>query len=129
MGPDNCEELVSLFRNSLKVPKIGLLMSRRNLGFSYDAVRKSMLAADCKEEFCRQLSDQLVLCEKCGERPILYNVIRDEDRMKRHLCDHKLEHDSQEHKENEKHLSWTLKGPLWLPYLNVEKLDPYLAGI
>lgn len=91
IGPVRCEELTYVFRHSWKDPELCLSLSRHNLQYSYDDVRKCMLAADCKEEFCRQLSDQLVFCERCGQRPILYNVIRDEDSMRRHLSDHKRE--------------------------------------
>ena len=91
IDPDRCEELVYGFRHDLTDPKFYLSFSRHNLRYSYDDVLKSMLAADCKEEFCRQLSDQLVFCERCGQRPILYNVIRDEDSMTHHLSGHKRE--------------------------------------
>ena len=91
MSADRCEKLIYIFRGSLKARRVGLALSRRNLQFSYDDVRKCMLADDCKEEFCRQLSDQLVFCQRCGQKPILYNIIRDEDAMKRHLCDHTSE--------------------------------------
>ena len=91
IGPKRCTELLHPVREGLMAPKMGLFLSRYNLQYSYDDVQNSLLAKDCKEELCRQLSDQLVFCEDCGQKPILYTVIRDEDSMKRHLKDHKGE--------------------------------------
>lgn len=47
-----------------------------------------MLRTDCAEVFCRQLSDQLVPCKSCNERPILFNVIKDEGAMRNHVNNH-----------------------------------------
>ena len=117
IGPDPCEELVFRFRTLLKYPESCMDLSQNNLRYSYDKVRESVLAPDCKEEFCRQLSDQLVHCERCGQRPILYSVIRDEDSMKRHLSDHKLEQESEDHMDIKEKLLSKLDNPPLLPLL------------
>ena len=61
---------------------------------SYRFIENSIVGTDCKEAFCRQLSDQLLFCEKCHARPILFNVQKDEYQMRRHLERHQHENDS-----------------------------------
>ena len=80
--------MTRVFHYNSLVPKIGLALSKLTIKESYGSVRDYMLRPDSKEVFCRQLSDQLTLCEGCFERPILYNVIKNEEAMQNHLKNH-----------------------------------------
>ena len=83
-----CQELVDGYRTNLIFPHFAMFLASFSVKDSYHNVRDSFLGKECKERFCKQLSDQLVFCEGCGQRPILYNVIRDEDSVERHLRGH-----------------------------------------
>ena len=83
-----CLELTIVYRASLELSRLNVYRSRFLLSDSYNDVRESFVGIGCKERFCEQLSDQLVFCEECDQKPILYNVIRDKDSVKRHLRDH-----------------------------------------
>ena len=71
-----------------------LWIDKRKLTVSYEPVRDFVARVSCKEEFCQQLSDQLVYCDDCTERPVLYNILKDEDAMRRHLAEHHSEADA-----------------------------------
>lgn len=86
-----CQELTMPCCPSFQFPKTSLFFYKPTLSASYDDMRSALRGKDCKEKFCEQLSDQLVFCDKCHQRPILYNIIRDEDFMKYHLSEHRRE--------------------------------------
>ena len=81
-------------RISSLVANIFLRIDKRNLTASYEPVRAFVARVSCKEEFCRQLSDQLVYCDDCTERPVLHNILKDEDAMRTHLDKHNNESDA-----------------------------------
>ena len=90
-----CQELAHAWGITLEFPRIFLAWSWFQMTDSYDDYRNSLRGKDCKKEYCEQMSDQLLYCSECGHRPILYNVIRDEASMRRHLSDHKRENEDQ----------------------------------
>ncbi|KAL8794404.1 MAG: hypothetical protein Q9195_002991 [Heterodermia aff. obscurata] len=105
-----------------RYPAVTLSFLRVFLSDSYDDVRSSLRGEDGKKKFCEQLSDQLVFCERCGRRSILFSVIRDEGSMMRHLSDHVREDELLVKKVEEmrKTLFWKVGGPYFQPY----KRDP-----
>lgn len=52
-----------------------------------------------KKVFCRQLANQWSVCKGCLERPILYNVLKDEEAMRAHLKEHQHESEGAPEKE------------------------------
>jgi len=90
-----CQEFIKVFRGMRVAPiLLPMLVSESKHSKSYDCFKEYLQRPDCEWVFCRQLSDQLVICEECGERPILYNVLKDEDAMQRHLNHHHAESDA-----------------------------------
>jgi len=90
-----CQEFIKVFRGMRVAPILhAMLVSESKQSKSYDYFIEYLQRPDCEWIFCRQLSDQLVICEECGERPILYNVLKDEDAMQRHLNHHHAESDA-----------------------------------
>ena len=83
-----CQELTAVWGAMLKFPRASVFLTGLQMSDSYDQMRKSFRGKDRKKEFCEQMSDQLVFCEECGQRPILYNGMRDEDSMDHHLNYH-----------------------------------------
>lgn len=67
---------------------IPLKLFKKRFAGSSNVVRDFLTRADCREVFCRQLSDQLIYCQECSERPILHNILKDEDAMRIHLTGH-----------------------------------------
>ncbi|CAF9937324.1 MAG: hypothetical protein HETSPECPRED_000495 [Heterodermia speciosa] len=118
--PSLCEgqKLALEWDRLFRYPKIPLCFVRPYFSDSYDDIRSSLRGKDVEEKFCEQLSDQLVFCEECGQRPILFNVIRDEDSMKRHFGGDKRENEVLVKKVEEmrKTLLWKLGGPEFQPY-------------
>ena len=68
-----------------------LRRARVNLPSSYEHVQGFWRSSTRDETFCQQLSDQLVVCEQCQGRPILFNLIKDEHAMEQHLFNHQQE--------------------------------------
>ncbi|KAG6997760.1 hypothetical protein G7Y79_00038g075190 [Physcia stellaris] len=89
-----CHRMGQSLRISSLVANIFLRIDKRNLTASYEPVRAFVARVSCKEEFCRQLSDQLVYCDDCTERPVLHNILKDEDAMRTHLDKHNNESDA-----------------------------------
>lgn len=90
-----CREFIKILRGMRVAPiLLPMFMSESKQSKSYDWLQEYLQRPDCEWIFCRQLSDQLVICEECGERPILYNVLKDEDTMQRHLDHHHAESDA-----------------------------------
>jgi len=90
-----CREFIKVLRGIRVAPILPfILMSESKHSKSYDWLQEYLQRPDCEWVFCRQLSDQLVICQECGERPILYNVLKDEDAMQRHLNHHHAESDA-----------------------------------
>ena len=89
-----CRALTGKYR-SLTSSRLGQLIMLRsakvNLPASYEHVQGFWLSSTRDETFCQQLSDQLVVCEQCQERPILFNLIKDEHAMQQHLFNHQQE--------------------------------------
>lgn len=75
--------LVSETPNSILLP-----VTKRKFGETYDSVRDFVMRADCREVCCMQLSDQLAYCRKCSARPILYNILKNQNAMRTHLNEH-----------------------------------------
>ncbi len=90
-----CREFIKILCGMRVAPiLLPMFMSESKQSKSYDWLQEYLQRPDCEWIFCRQLSDQLVICEECGERPILYNVLKDEDAMQRHLNHHHAESDA-----------------------------------
>lgn len=85
-----CEDMTQAYvASSVTVlRKLSLALSKPTIRESYDSVRDFVSRPDSMEIYCRQLSDQLTLCESCFERPILYNVVKDEAAMQNHISNH-----------------------------------------
>ena len=81
-------ELTENFRIILESP-FGLPRLEKVMPTSHLYVKEGLAGKDCKIIFCTELSDQLAFCEECHARPMLYSVIKDEDRMRRHLEKHR----------------------------------------
>lgn len=80
------DKMGALGRWASKAPHLFLFGISK--GETYDIVRDFITRADGREVFCSQLSDQLVYCQECSERLILYNILKDEDAMRIHLTGH-----------------------------------------
>ncbi len=84
-----CQEFIKVFRGMRVAPILhAMLVSESKHSKSYDCFNEYLQRPDCEWVFCRQLS------EECGERPILYNILKDEDAMQRHLNHHHAESDA-----------------------------------
>lgn len=82
-------ELTENFRIIHENPQFALDQLEGAMPTSFVYVKEGLVGKDCKNIFCKELSDQLAFCEECHARPILYSVIKDEDRMRRHLEKHR----------------------------------------
>ena len=90
-----CEDLIKDFRKISKPEDMKMALEKLKaediLPTSYEHVQGFMLSRTRNETFCEQLSDQLVVCEQCHERPILFNVLKEEFSMQLHLLRHQQE--------------------------------------
>lgn len=87
-----CQEFIKVLRGLCAAPiLLPMLVFESKDSQSYDWLQEYLQRADCEWVFCRQLSDQLVICQECGERPIFYNVLKNEDAMRQHLNNHHAE--------------------------------------
>ena len=88
-----CRGTTDTFRGMIDSPNFILSLACVRVPRSYRYIKRSLRGENCKEVFCRQLSDLLVFCKDCKIRPMEHIVTKDEAAMKEHLGNHRVETD------------------------------------